>query len=243
MPFVFVAGLAMATPNLALIGRISLVTFGLLVHPDNNMRQDFVSYAEAAMGTGLAVILALLAFALILPITPRDRLRERLAGMFGELAKGFSGSRERFETRIYDRLLQLPVAADQGEVHVSARQAAFAAVNMGLEARSLRLLVERAGFNDDTRAAVQYELDRLAALFAKGYPSVDRVFESQASANMLARRLLAEALDFTPRRRLRHGIRAAVAAELVAAALADYGMARENTQGRQIMLGEPDSAV
>jgi len=243
MPFVFVAGLAMATPNLALIGRISLVTFGLLVHPDNNMRQDFVSYAEAAMGTGLAVILALLAFALILPITPRDRLRERLAGMFGELAKGFSGSRERFETRIYDRLLQLPVAADQGEVHVSARQAAFAAVNMGLEARSLRLLVERAGFSDDTRAAVQYELDRLAALFAKGYPSVDRVFESQASANTLARRLLAEALDFTPRRRLRHGIRAAVAAELVAAALADYGMARENTQGRQIMLGEPDSAV
>ncbi|MES1928954.1 fusaric acid resistance protein [Salinisphaera dokdonensis CL-ES53] len=243
LPFVFVAGLAMATPSLALVGRISLVQFALLVNPANGSRQDFITFAEAFMGISLAVILALVAFSLILPVSPRGLLRERLAGMFGELAKGFTGSRERFETRIYDRLLRLPVAADQGETHVSARQAAFSAVNMGLEARSLRVMAGHAGFAAGTQAAVQDLLAELEALFRHGYPAVDDVFSVQTRANTLAQRLLKESLVFTPRRRLRHGVRAGVAAELVAAALADYGMARENADGTRIRLGASDRVV
>ncbi|MES1924542.1 FUSC family protein [Salinisphaera sp. T31B1] len=243
MPVVFVAALAMATPSLALIGRISLVVFGLLVHPANDSRQDFVSFAEALMGAELAVILSLVAFAIILPVSPRGLLRERLAGMFGELARGFTGSRERFETRVYDRLLRLPVAADQGETHVSARQAAFSAVNMGLEARSLRLLTDRARFCSGVCEEVDSELDRLAELFEKGYPPVERVFAMQRRTNELAQRMLDEALTFKPRRRMRHGIRAAVAAELVSAALADYGLARENADGGSIRLGGVERAV
>ncbi len=243
MPFVFVASLAMATPQWALIGRISLVQFALLVNPANGARQDFVSFAEAFMGAELAVILALAAFAIILPVTPRDLLRERLAGMFGELAKGFTGSRERFETRVYDRLLRLPVAADQGRTHVSARQAAFSAVNMGIEARSLRLLTTRAGFDDAIQQAVHDELEALEHMFAHGYPPVQDVFAMQKRTNALAQQMLTAALSFTPRLRLRHGIRAAVAAELVAAALADYGLARENADGSAVRLGEANRVV
>lgn len=241
MPFVFVAALAMATPSLALIGRIALVIFALLVHPANNTRQDFVSYAEAFMGTQLAVILALLAFAVVLPVSPRQLLRERLSGIFGELSKGFTGEREHFETRVYDRLLRLPVAADQGETHVSARQAAFSAVNMGLEARSLRILAARAKFSATIQDDISTELDELERLFEQGLPQVSQVFAMQTRANGLARRMLEEALTLNPRQRMRHGIRAAVAAELVAAALADYGLARENTDARQIRLGETES--
>lgn len=243
LPFVFVAGLAMATPSLALIGRISLVQFALLVNPANGARQDFIGFAEASLGIGLAVVLALVAFTLILPVSPRGQLRERLAGVFGELAKGFAGSRERFETRIYERLLALPLAADQGETHASARQAAFSAVNMGLEARSLYVLAHRAGFDADTISAMNEELQALEQLFKHGYPPVKRVLEVQVRTNRLARRMLDEALMFTPRRRLRHGVQAAIAAELLAAALADYGLARENADSSAIRLGESERVV
>lgn len=237
LPFVFVAALAMSTPSLALIGRVGLVIFALLVHPDNNGRQDFVTYAETFMGAELAVLLALLAFSIVLPVSPRQLLRERLAGVFGELSTGLTGARERFETRIYDRLLRLPVAADQGETHVSARQAAFSAVNMGLEARSLRILGARAKFAASTQADISSELADLERLFEHGLPEVSQVFEMQSQANDLAHRMLREALQFKPRRRMRHGVQAAVAAELVAAALADYGLARENTDVGQVQLG------
>lgn len=240
MPFVFVAGLAMATPSLALIGRVGLVIFALLVHPANGSRQDFVSFFETFLGAELAVILALVAFALVLPVDPRALLRDRLSGIFGELADGFTEPRERFETRVYDRLIKLPVAADRGEFHISARQAAFAAVNMGVEARSLRVLADRAEFCNDTRVAIHDMLAGLEALFKRGYPSVDRVFEMQGRANRLARQLLDEALTFSRRRRMRLAVRASVSAELVAAALADYAQARENTDERRIRLGETD---
>lgn len=241
LPFVFVAGLAMSTPSLALVGRVSLVVFALLVHPDNNARQDFVTYAETLMGAELAVLLALLAFAVVLPVSPRQLLRERLSGIFGELSSGFTGAREHFETRVYDRLLRLPVAADQGETHVSARQAAFSAVNMGLEARSLRILGARAKFSNATQEEIGRELAELERLFEHRLPSVSEVFAMQTRANALARRMLNEALDFQPRRRMRHGVQAAVAAELVAAALADYGLARENTDAQQVRLGSIES--
>ncbi|MGN8157524.1 FUSC family protein [Salinisphaera sp. RV14] len=241
MPCVFVAGLAMVNPPTALIGRVALVQFALFVHPANDgSRQTFVGFLETFLGAELAVILALVAFALVLPVDPRQLLRARLAGIFGELAAGFAESRERFETRVYDRLVKLPTAADQGEFHVSARQAAFAAVNMGVEARSLRVLADRAGFSGHTRAAIHDALVGLESLFKRGYPRVERVFEMQGEANRLARRLLDEALTFSPRKRMRYGVRASVSAELMAAALADYGQARENTEGRRIRLGEAD---
>lgn len=240
MPCVFVAGLAMANPPTALYGKIGLVIFALLVHPANGSRQDFVSFFETFMGVELAVILALVAYALVFPVNPRDLLRKRLAGMFGELSHGFAEPRERFETRIYDRLVKLPVAADQGEFHMSARQAAFAAVNMGVEARSLRLLAARAHFSAETDAAIDEVLAGLETLFKNGFPSVERVFAMQTQANQLAHRLLDEGVTFSPRRRMRYGVRASVSAELVAAALADYGQARENTDGYHIQLGEAD---
>lgn len=241
LPFVFVAGLAMSTPSLALVGRVGLVVFALLVHPDNNSRQDFVTYAETFMGAELAVLLALVAFAVVLPVSPRQLLRERLSGIFGELSAGFTGAREHFETRVYDRLLKLPVAADLGETHVSARQAAFSAVNMGLEARSLRILGARAKFADATQREISRELAELERLFEHGLPTVAEVFAMQTRANDLARRMLDEALGFKPRRRMRHGVQAAVAAELVAAALADYGLARENADVGQVRLGSIES--
>ena len=242
-PCVFVAGLAMINPDTALIGRVGLVQFALFVQPANSGRQTFVSFFESFLGAELAVILALTAFALVLPVNNRDVLKNRLAGIFGELARGFTEPRERFETRIYDRLMKLPVAADEGEFHVSARQAAFAAVNMGLEARSLLVLADRAGFAKATRQAIHNELKALESLFENGYPGIEAVFERQADINDLALRLLHEALEFTPTQRRRHGIRAAVSAELVSAALADYALARENTDEHHIALGETSRAT
>ena len=237
-PCVFVAGLAMINPDTALIGRVGLVQFALFVQPANSGRQSFVSFFESFLGAELAVILALTAFALVLPVNNRDVLKNRLAGIFGELARGFAEPRERFETRIYDRLIKLPVAADQGEFHVSARQAAFAAVNMGIEARALLVLAERAGFAASTQQAIHREMKALETLFERGYPDVASVIERQGDINDLALELLHEALDFTPTQRRRHGIRAAVSAELVSAALADYVLARENTEEGHIALGE-----
>ncbi|WP_423822683.1 FUSC family protein [Salinisphaera sp. SPP-AMP-43] len=238
LPFVFVAGLAMATPSMALIGRVGLVIFALLVHPDNDSRQTLTSFLETFLGAELAVGLALVAFAIVLPVDPRKVLRDRLAGIFGELSRGFAEPREHFETRIYDRLIKLPVAADQGEFHVSARQAAFAAVNMGLEARSLRVLADRAGFDGATRTEIHDLLVRLESLFKRGYPSIEQVLETQVEANRLGRKLLEQALGFEPQQRMRYGVRAAVAAELLAAALVDYGQAREHTDPHQMQLGE-----
>ncbi|GAB3677612.1 FUSC family protein [Salinisphaera aquimarina] len=238
MPVVFVGALAMATPALALSGRIFVVIFGLLIHPSNVGRTNFVTFAENLLGVALAIILAVTAFSLILPITPRQRLRERLAGVFGELAKGFAGERERFETRVYDRLLQLPVnAVGNNDTHVSARQAAFAAVNMGVEARSLRVLATRVQFPDRLEAEITGVLADLQALFDAGYPAVADVFAMQARANRLAQDMLDQAVVIDHRRRRRFGIRAAVAAELLSAALADYGLARRGAEDPGFQLG------
>ncbi len=239
LPAVFVGGLAMKTPSIAIIGRISLVIFALLMHlRRNGAFYNFTHYSESALGVFMAVTLAIAAFSLVFPLTPRDLLRERLAGVFGELARGFTEARERFETRIYNRLLRLPVGADAGRTHVSARQAAFAAVNIGLEARSLRLLAARANFEADIQQAINHELTELQQLFVSGYPSVAQVFAVQRDANRLAQAMLARALVVDRDRRRRYAIRAAVAAELVAAALADYGLTRKNVGEPDIRLGE-----
>ncbi|RJS92948.1 FUSC family protein [Salinisphaera sp. Q1T1-3] len=242
-PCVFVAGLAMINPSTALMGRVGLVQFALFVHPANGSRQDFVAFLQSFLGAELAVILALLAFALVLPVDNRRLLKDRLAAIFGELSRGFAEPRERFETRIYSRLLKLPVAADKGEFHVSARQAAFAAVNMGVEARSLIVLADRAGFSRDRRAAIRENLLGIESLFEHGYPAISDVLRAQSRINRLAGDLLGEAVAFKASKRRRYAIRAAVSGELVAAALADYALARENSDENKITLGEADCAT
>jgi hypothetical protein len=114
---------------------------------------------------------------------------------------------------------------------------------MGLEARALYVLANRADFAADTRSAVHQELQALEDLFKHGYPSLKRVLAVQVRTHRLARRMLDEALTFTPRQRLRHGVQAGVGAELLAAALADYGLARENVDASAIRLGEADRVV
>jgi len=242
LPIVFIGSLAMVTPHMALSGRIFLVNFALLVHPSNTMRIDFVAYSENVLGVALAVAIAMTAFALVLPVSPRQLLRERLAGVFGELAAGFYGDRERFETRVHDRLLRLPVNTGADTRHLNARQAAFAAVNMGIEARSLFVLVRRAGFPAAVKQDIQALLSDLQQLFDSGFPTVDAVFDLQWRANAQARSMLEVALAISDRPRRRHAIRAAVAAELVAAALADYGVARGGERDRATFGGVPDAA-
>lgn len=230
LPVVFVGALAMATPAYALIGRVALVTFALLVHPANASRQTFISFAETFMGTSLAVLLALAAFTLILPVSPRRLLRERTASILRELAKGFSERREHFETRVYDQIQRLPVGVDQGAIHSDARQAAFAAANIGVEARTLELYAERASFSDAASEQIGSVLDELTRFFSGGYPSSAEVARVRCDIDQLADKLLGEALTFRRPRRRRYSVRAAVAAALLASALADYAATRDDPQ-------------
>ncbi|NNC23694.1 FUSC family protein [Salinisphaera sp. USBA-960] len=230
LPVVFVAALAMATPAYALIGRVGLVIFALLVHPANGARQTFVSFAETFMGICLAVLVALVAFKLVLPISPRALLRERTAHILRELARGFGERREHFETRVYERIQQLPVNADQGAIHSDARQAAFSAANIGLEARTLMLFAGRAAFTRQAQDSMHSTLDELQQLFAHSYPSPARVAKVRNDIDALADNLLAEALAFKRRRRRRYGVRAAVGAALLASALADYAATRDDPE-------------
>ncbi|GEM_PF-1117164 len=228
LPVVFVGALAMATPSYALIGRVALVIFALLVHPANGELQTFTSFAEAFMGACLAVLLALAAFTIVLPVSPRQLLRERTAMILRELAHGFSERREHFETRVYDRIQQLPIAADRGAIHSDARQAAFAAANIGVEARTLDLFAKRACFCQHSRQFVHNTLVELERLFEHGYPSPTDIKQVRADIDTLADTLLAEALVFRRYRRRLYGIRAAVGAALLACALADYADTRDD---------------
>lgn len=229
LPVVFVGALAMATPAYALVGRVGLVIFALLVHPANSgPRQTFISFAETFMGAGLAVLLALVAFSIILPVSPRQLLRERTAGILEEIAHGFEDRREHFETRVYDRIQRLPVTVDEGAIHSNAGQAAFAAANIGIEARTLRLVASRAAFTSEASRQIEHQLEDLAVLFEADYPSTYKVSRVRGGIDSLAETLLGEALTFHRRRRRRYGVRAAVAAALVASALADYAATRQD---------------
>ncbi|MGB7757962.1 MAG: FUSC family protein [Salinisphaera sp.] len=231
LPVVFVGGLAMAMPDpgLALPGRISVVMFSLLVHVQNGALPSFTTYIQIVLGIFSAIGLTVLAFRLVLPVSPRQRLREQMAGVFGELAGGRRRSRERFETRMYDRLNALALDEIDEPLRFSARQAVLAAINIGLEARSLVVLAARIDLPATLDDGVRAEMDALRDLFAGRRPgSIERIAERARPLHDLAERLLAhgEALAGEAERRL--AIRAAICAELVASALSDYVQAFEH---------------
>lgn len=233
LPVVFVGGLAMAMPDpgLALPGRISVVMFSLLVHVQNGALPSFTTYIQIVLGIFGAIGLTVLAFRLVLPVSPRQRLREQMAGVFGELAGGRRHSRERFETRMYDRLNALALDEIEEPVRFSARQAVLAAINIGLEARSLVVLAARIDLPSTLDDGVRGEMEALRDLFAGRRPgSIEKIADRARAIHDLAERLLAhgEALAGEAQRRL--AIRAAICAELVASALSDYVRAFEHGQ-------------
>ena len=242
LPVVFVGGLAMAVPNprLALPGRISVVMFALLVHVQNGALPSFETYIQIVLGIFGAIGLTVLAFRLVLPVSPRQRLREQMRGVFDELADGRRHTRERFETRMYDRLNSLALSEIDEPYRFSARQAVLAAINIGLEARSLVVLTERMALPRTLNDSVHREMDALRTLFAGRRPgSLDDIAERARAIHNLAAQLLAHgvALDRPAERRL--VIRAAICAELVASALADYILAFEHGESP---LTEPAAA-
>ncbi|HET7315636.1 FUSC family protein [Salinisphaera sp.] len=233
LPVVFVGGLAMAMPDpgLALPGRISIVMFSLLVHVQNGMLPSFTTYIQIVLGIFGAIGLTVLAFRLVLPVSPRQRLREQMVGVFDELARDRRHSRERFETRMYDRLNALALSNIEQPYRFSARQAVLAAINIGLEARSLVVLAERIALPKALGAGVRDEMEALRSLFAGRSPgSIEQVADRARAVHDLAQRLLGHAVALESEAERRLGIRAAICAELTASALADYVQAFEHGQ-------------
>lgn len=231
LPVVFVGGLAMAAPDpgLALPGRISVVMFSLLVHTQNGALPSFTTYIQIVMGIFSAVGLTVLAFRLVLPVSPRQRLREQMTGVFDELAGGQRHSRERFETRMYDRLNALALSETQEPFRFSARQAVLAAINIGLEARSLIVLAKRLQLPEALEAGVRDEMVALRAMFAGRRPgSIEKVSDRARAIHELAEQLLAHGVALTGEAERRLAIRAAICAELTASALSDYVQAFEH---------------
>ncbi|WP_423822255.1 FUSC family protein [Salinisphaera sp. SPP-AMP-43] len=230
MPVVFIGGLAMTDPNLALPGRISVVMFALLVHTQNGGLPSFTTYIQIVMGIFGAIALTVLAFRLVLPVSPRQRLREQMMGVFDEMADGRRHTRERFETRMYDRLNSLALNEMDAPFHFSARQAVLAAINIGLEARSLVVLSERVDLPPALATAVRNELDALRAIFAGRRPtSLEHISARRRAMHRLAERLLAHAVTIEADAERRVAIRASVCAELVSSGLADYENAFDST--------------
>lgn len=244
LPFVFVGGLAMKQQiSIALPGRISVVMFALLVHVQNGALPPFTTYIQIVMGIFGAIGLTILAFRLVLPVTPRLRLREQMAGVFQDLARGQHMSRERFETRMYDRLNSLAMDRIQGSVYFSARQAVLAAVNIGLEARGLLVLSSRVSFPAELTRAIDHELNELSDVFGGARPALDRIMRSQRTVHDLAQAMMghAEIIDDAAERRL--AVRASVSCELIASALADYALAFGHTDPQAITLGDAETAT
>jgi hypothetical protein len=237
MPFLFVGGLAMATPalNIAMPGRISMIIFSLLVHTQNGSLPSFTTYLQIAMGVAMAVTFTALSFKLVLSMSTRQELREHLSNVFKELARGPRGSRERYETRMYDRLNRLPVEESPGEESFAVRQAVMAAVNIGLEARGLLVLSRRASFTESIVDAIEREIATLQTTFAARQPSLENVDTLQHRTHDLAQQMIEQATAIDERAPRRLAIRASISAELLSSALADYVLAFE-TGDRETVL-------
>lgn len=237
MPFVFIGGLAMATPKLAIAmpGRISMIMFSLLVHVQNGSLPSFTIYIQIVMGIAMAITFTMLAFKLVFPVSSRQELREHLTNVFKELARAPRGSRERFETRMYDRLNRLPIDESPEEESFAVRQAAMAAVNIGLEARGLVVMAQRAGFTEPIIHSIEDTMATLQATFAARRPSLENVDDLQHKVNDLAQHMIehAVAIDEPAPRRL--AIRAAISAELLSSALADYVLAFETDDRKAVL--------
>ncbi|RJS93265.1 FUSC family protein [Salinisphaera sp. Q1T1-3] len=245
LPFYFAAGLAMTVPNIAvaLPGRISAVMFSLLVHVQSGALPSFTTYFQIALGISGAVGLTILAFRLVLPVTARQRLREQMHGVFDEMAGGDRRTRARFETRMYDRLNSLALNdVEDGPVTFSPRQAVLASINIGLEARTLVVLSQRLNLDADLHGAIEAEMTRLRAQFAGRSPALETVMDAQRNTHALAQRVIEHAVGIEEIAERRQAIRAAVSAELMASALADYMQAFQSVDHSAIALGERPSS-
>ncbi len=254
MPFVFVAGLAFAVPEpvLTVPGRISVLLLSLLVHPVDAAYQGripgllpaFPIWIQLVMGIAGAVTVALLAFLLIFPVSPRQRLREQLAGVFKELGEHIGRhNRQRFETRMYDRLNALEMDETDQPIQFSARQAVQATVNMGLETRALMVLVRRLSLPAELRQAIRDEIGALrSTLTARYLASAEKVSAHASAFHGLAGRLLEYALGFEHDAERRLGIRAAICAELTASAMTDYVRAFDEKELAQSSTGQAAEA-
>ncbi|NNC23004.1 FUSC family protein [Salinisphaera sp. USBA-960] len=243
LPMVFASGLAMAKPDpkIAVSGRISLIMFALLTHVQNGAIPPFTTYVEILIGITMAITLTMLSFKLIMPVSPNQRLREQLAGVFNEMTRDHKQhSRVRFETRMYDRLSQLSMNAAVNPTHFSARQAVMATLNMGLEIRSLRVYAERAGFTQSIDRSIDAMVEQIGIFFAQQSRTLGAINALQNQAHDLAQQMSQSAVLVESPARRRLAIRAAVSAELVASAVADYGVAFEASQSAKL---DPVGAV
>ncbi len=227
MPVTFVGGLAMATPQLgiAMPGRISMVMFALLVHVQNGAMLSFNTYIMIFIGIAMAITCTGFAFKLVFPMSARQELREHLAGVFKELARGPRGSRERFETRMYDRLNGLPLDDLPEAEGAAIRQAVMAAINIGLEARNTVMMSQRAGFAETIIQTGEEAVTALQATFAAPRPSLEDVAHIQHRTHDLAQHMVEKAVVIDEWARRRLAIRAAISAELLSSALTDYALA------------------
>lgn len=222
MPCVFVAGLAMANPRYGLIGRGFLVTLALLIRPSNTGLEPFSEFASSFIGNELGVGLAILSFLLIPPLGTKTLLRARMAGLFSDLARGFRTSRDRFETRLYDRLLALPSQSGSPDEKRDARRAAFALLMIGLNGRTLAVRAQRTGFSSALDNDVGSQLDATTQVFAGREPHASSIIERRDALETLALRMHRETQAFEQPIRRGHGIQSAVAAELMAVGLEHY---------------------
>lgn len=254
LPVVFVAGLAMAVPNPALAGpgRICTLLLALLLHIQNTplpgsmigVLPGFPIYAQFIIGIAAAITVSALAFKLILPVSPRQRLREQMGGVFDELVQGARYSRERFETRMYDRLNTLALSEVKDPFRFSARQAVQASINIGLEARSLVVVSRRLALPQDMNQAITDEMRELRQLLGdRRLRSLDRIGERARALHRLAEQLLDHVLAFEHESERRLGVRAAICAELTASALADYILAFEHGESPLSETTSPDPAT
>lgn len=89
----------------------------------------------------------------------------------------------------------------------------------------------------NTGILIKPMLGAIGQEFERANPRLRQVFDLQRRANQLAQELLDEALQMANHARVRQGVRAAVAAELVASALAIYGRAYNDGQRYEMRLG------
>lgn len=227
-PFIFIAGMAMgsANPALSATGRICMIMFSLLTHVENNTITDFTYYAHMVMGLVGAVALLNLCFTIIFPSSPRQHLREQLTGAFNEIARGVTGrgSRERFETRMYDRLNSLALDEVEDPVRFSARQVVQATISIGLETRSLLVIRRRLSLPETLDQSVHDEVEKLRQLFAQKQrlAQIQKIVERCLGMHELAERLIVHADGLSSLAERRLAVRAAICAELVASGLGDY---------------------
>lgn len=190
-PFMFVAGMAMMNPPTMLLGLTVLVTTGFMLQPQNSGRPDILVLLQMLIGSELAALLALVSFSLIFPTNLAKVVKHRISELTSDMARRFDEPRERFETRTFDRLVNLPVQADE-ELPFTASQAAFSGMMLGVEMRTLHILGCRADFDTATHDAIKALLEAISREFVRSNPRLAQVFGLQRQANQLARQLLDE---------------------------------------------------